>query len=129
MGEVGASKNPQAVHGSVESLLVLESGQARTTAIVRFAVAVHLNVVHCAYDLPMAKRTTSIRAICAVFGVVTVTAVAGVPPTNAAFKNAPTAAVATPRTQAISVFDDPWTHQPCVSGAGRNEPLGIHSAM
>ena len=107
MSEVGASKNPQAVHGSVESLLVLESGQARTTAIVRFAVAVHLNVVHCAYDLPMAKQTTSIRAICAVFGVVTVAAVAGVPPTNAAFKNAPKAAVATPRTQAISVFDDP----------------------
>ena len=75
-----------------------------------FPNLVHRNVVHCAYDFQMAKRITSVHALCATlisFGLVAVTAVR---PTNAALHNATKTAVKSAagsnRTQVISPVND-----------------------
>jgi hypothetical protein len=75
--------------------------------MLAFLQSVHMIVVHCAYDSFMAKRSRSLQAVCAILSSVTVVAVAGVRPTNAALSTATKTATAPIRAQVISVFNDP----------------------
>ncbi len=78
-----------------------------TKKLSAFCRTVPVNVVHCAYDFSMAKKTFTVRALCAILSAAGVLTVTAVRPTNAALFNATKTAAGNVRAQVISPFDNP----------------------